>query len=98
MNYPTIEKVRRIDELGRIVIPKEIRVALDIKEGNSLKISVRESGEIVITKVKESDYLIRKTQFGEELINIKTNTVVLSRAKITPQDIANIVGLELEIE
>lgn len=34
--------VRRIDELGRIVIPKEIRKKLRIKEGDSLEISVKE--------------------------------------------------------
>ena len=28
--------IRRIDELGRIVIPKEIRKTLRIKEGESL--------------------------------------------------------------
>lgn len=29
--------VRRIDDLGRIVIPKEIRKTLRIKDGNQLK-------------------------------------------------------------
>ena len=32
--------VRRIDELGRIVIPKEIRRTLGIKDGSSLEIYV----------------------------------------------------------
>ena len=32
--------IRRIDELGRIVIPKEIRKSLRIKEGENLEILV----------------------------------------------------------
>ena len=32
--------VRRIDELGRIVIPKEIRKSLRIKNGDNLEILV----------------------------------------------------------
>ena len=34
--------VRRIDDLGRIVIPKEIRRGLKIKEGESIDIDVLE--------------------------------------------------------
>ena len=41
--------VRRIDDLGRIVIPKEIRKTLRIKEGESLEISVN-NDEIVLKK------------------------------------------------
>ena len=40
--------IRRIDDLGRIVIPKEIRKNLRIKEGDNLEIFV--SGEEVILK------------------------------------------------
>lgn len=42
--------VRRIDELGRIVIPKEIRKTLRIKDGESLEIYVNEDSEIVLKK------------------------------------------------
>ena len=37
--------IRRIDDLGRIVVPNEIRRNLDIREGDPLEISVE--GEIV---------------------------------------------------
>lgn len=36
--------VRRIDDLGRVVIPKEIRRAYGIKEGDPLEISTSEEG------------------------------------------------------
>lgn len=32
--------VRRIDDLGRIVIPKEVRQKLDIHEGDALELSI----------------------------------------------------------
>ena len=41
--------IRRIDELGRIVIPKEIRRSLRIKEGESLEILV-ENESIILRK------------------------------------------------
>ncbi len=36
--------VRRIDDLGRVVIPKEIRRTLHIKENNSLHTSLKPYG------------------------------------------------------
>lgn len=42
--------VRRIDELGRIVIPKEIRKMLRIREGENLEINVDENGNILLKK------------------------------------------------
>lgn len=36
--------VRKIDELGRIVIPIEIRQSLDIKEKDPLEISLMDNG------------------------------------------------------
>lgn len=41
--------IRRLDELGRIVIPKEIRKSLHIKEGTPLEISIQEN-EIKLKK------------------------------------------------
>ena len=45
--------IRRIDELGRIVIPMEIRNQFDISVRDSLEIFVDESN-IIIKKVEES--------------------------------------------
>ena len=42
--------VRRIDDLGRVVIPKEIRRTMRIREGDSLEIFVNQSGEVVLKK------------------------------------------------
>lgn len=42
--------VRKIDDLGRVVIPKEIRKNLRIREGDSLEIYIEDSGDIVLKK------------------------------------------------
>lgn len=42
--------VRRIDELGRIVIPKEIRRTCHLQEADPMEIYVGEDGEIILRK------------------------------------------------
>ena len=42
--------VRRIDDLGRVVIPKEIRRTLRIKEGDPLEIFTDKEGEVILKK------------------------------------------------
>ena len=42
--------VRRIDELGRVVVPKEIRRTLRIREGDPLEIFTDRNGEIILKK------------------------------------------------
>ena len=42
--------VRRIDDLGRVVIPKEIRRTMRIREGDPLEIFVDRDGEVILKK------------------------------------------------
>lgn len=42
--------VRRIDDLGRVVIPKEIRRTLRIREGDPLEIFTDRNGEVILKK------------------------------------------------
>ena len=44
--------VRRIDDLGRVVIPKEIRRTLRIKEGDPLELFTTREGEVVFKKYR----------------------------------------------
>lgn len=46
--------VRRIDELGRVVIPKEVRRSMKIKEGDPLEIW-RDGDKLVLTKYAPVD-------------------------------------------
>ena len=40
--------VRRMDDLGRVVIPKEIRRTMGLREGDPLELYVSEEGELVL--------------------------------------------------
>ena len=42
--------VRRIDDLGRVVIPKEIRRRLKIREGDPLEVYTENEGEVILRK------------------------------------------------
>ena len=42
--------VRRIDDLGRVVIPKEIRRTMRIREGDPLEIYTSREGEVIFKK------------------------------------------------
>lgn len=50
--------IRRIDDLGRIVIPKEIRKNLRIKNGENLEIFVGENDQIILRKFSQLDKLL----------------------------------------
>ena len=52
--------VRRIDDLGRVVIPKEIRKTLRIKEGDPLEIFTDKEGYDKITSIADDVYGILK--------------------------------------
>lgn len=47
--------VRRIDDLGRVVIPREIRKTMRIKEGDPLEIFTTNNGEVVFKKYHYAD-------------------------------------------
>jgi stage V sporulation protein T len=65
--------VRRIDDLGRVVIPKEIRRTLRIREGDPLEIFVDRDGEVILKKyspigdkeLSDDSVLLRAVKSGE---------------------------------
>jgi stage V sporulation protein T len=55
--------VRRVDDLGRVVIPREIRRNMRIKEGDPLEIFTTREGEVILKKyqpVEEPDWIKAK--------------------------------------
>ncbi|RDW16858.1 stage V sporulation protein T [Oceanobacillus chungangensis] len=62
--------VRRIDDLGRVVIPKEIRRTLRIREGDPLEIFVDREGEVILKKYSPINELSHFAQeYAEALFN-----------------------------
>ena len=45
--------VRKVDELGRVVIPKEMRRILNIKTGSSIEMSINSANQVVLKKFSE---------------------------------------------
>ena len=63
--------VRRIDELGRIVIPKEIRRTLRIRETDPLEIYTDQEGEIILKKYSPIGEL---TEFAKQYAEVLAQT------------------------
>ena len=75
--------VRRIDDLGRVVIPKEIRRTLGVKEGDPLEIGV-DGDKVVLWKYFPSDTTpVNLT--GEELEHLRLH-VSKEYGAIVPPD------------
>lgn len=55
--------VRRIDDLGRVVIPKEIRRTLRIREGDPLEIFTDREGEVILKKYSP---IVELSEFAKE--------------------------------
>lgn len=46
---------RRFDDLGRIVIPREVRRELDIREGQTMEVFTDSEGRIVLQKCESEE-------------------------------------------
>ena len=62
----SIGNARRIDPLGRVVVPAELRKLLGIEPGDLLDISLRDD-RIVVTKVEANCALCGRTEHLVEL-------------------------------
>jgi len=71
--------VRRIDDLGRIVIPKEIRRTLRIRETDPLEIFTDKEGEIILKKYSPIGELgAFAKEYAESLAQTTGHTVCVS--------------------
>jgi AbrB family transcriptional regulator (stage V sporulation protein T) len=69
--------VRRIDDLGRIVIPKEIRRPLRIREGDPIELFVNRDGEIVLKKYSPISQLNEFAQEYADSLYESTGHIIL---------------------
>ncbi len=69
--------VRRIDDLGRVVIPKEIRRTLRIREGDPLEIFTDREGGVILKKYSPIEELTDFSREYAESIHQSINHMVL---------------------
>lgn len=71
--------VRRIDDLGRVVVPKEIRKVLRIREGDPLEIYTGTAGEVILKKYSPISELGQIAEsFAETASTVLGLTVLIS--------------------
>lgn len=71
--------VRRIDDLGRIVIPKEIRRTLRIRESDPLEIFTDREGEIILKKYSPiGEMTTFARQYAESLAQVSGHTALIA--------------------
>ena len=71
--------VRRIDDLGRVVIPKEIRRTMRIREGDPLEIYTDREGEVIFKKYSPIGELSAfAAQYAETLYKTCNLSVIIS--------------------
>lgn len=87
--------VRRIDDLGRVVIPKEVRRTLGIREGDPLEIYVGGRGEVTFKKynpchevecaavLKGLYYSVTKSKDVGKVAVYGTDEVMICRSNVT---------------
>ena len=71
--------VRRIDDLGRVVVPKEIRRVLRIREGDPLEIYTGNTGEVILKKYSPINELSQFAgEYAETVSKILGGTIIVS--------------------
>lgn len=97
--------VRRIDDLGRVVIPKEIRRNLRIREGDSLEIYVDNSGDVILKKYSPVEDLSEFSQqyadalylaIGKDIIICDRDNIVAATANFKKKYLNKKVSAQLE--
>ena len=88
--------VRRIDDLGRVVIPKEIRRTLRIREGDPLEIFTDREGEIILKKYSQLETIENVSVDYVEAFNsiIKHNNKTIGSVK----DLKSSDKIEIELK
>lgn len=90
--------VRRVDGLGRIVIPKEIRKVLKIKENEQVEINVTDD-KIVLNRYSELDeYDISLEKLIEAVKEVYDKDILITNLNsfvLTSNSYKNLIGLEI---
>ena len=82
--------VRRIDDLGRVVIPKEIRRTMRIREGDPLEIYTDREGEVIFKKYSPIGELSAfAAQYADTAVVISDRDAVIASAGVSRKEYAD---------
>ena len=82
--------VRRIDDLGRVVIPKEIRRTYGINNGDPLEIFTDNEGFIILKKYDPLPEINNRVETLQEMITENTNYT----PEVTKKEVSLLATLE----
>jgi len=68
---------RKLDDVGRIVIPKEIRRYLKLEEGSSLEIGINEIGEVVLSSISNRNSIAHIANYIGDRLQVLLNKSVV---------------------
>ena len=88
--------IRRVDDLGRIVIPKEIRKQLKIKECDQLEIFTTKNGEITLKPCRPSHTLRRSEDW--EVLEDAQGKVLIEGHRLSAEEVLSAIGVEFQTE
>ena len=88
--------VRRVDDLGRIVIPRDIRRMMQIKESEPMEFFI-DKDAIVIKKIETNNYTLRQTEDWVELLDEKGKVLVKGHS-LRPEEILTALNIDFEVE
>lgn len=83
--------VRRIDDLGRVVIPKEIRRTMRIRDGDPLEIYTEKDGEVIFKKYSPMGEL---SDFAGQMCETLSKTTNLPAAITDRDSVIAVCGIQ----
>lgn len=88
--------IRRVDDLGRIAIPKEIRKQLKIEECDRLEFFTTGKREIILKPCRPS-YTLQKDEDWEVLEDAQ-GKVLIEGHRLRAEEVLSAMGVEFQIE
>jgi AbrB family looped-hinge helix DNA binding protein len=88
--------VRRVDDLGRIIIPKDIRRQLRISEGEPMEFFL-EKDTIILKKFVEESYTVRQGDDWVELVDPQGNVIAKGHT-LRPAEVLEALGIVFKVE
>ena len=84
-----LEVIRRIDDLGRIVVPKDIRKKLNLEEGDTVSLETTNDA-LIIKKHSVIGEITKKAQACIDALSFSTNSAIIATDKNTITNVASL--------